>query len=248
MRDKRLYSYKNENILYENRCNSILLELWLGKNEDYIFDILKEIGIECSFIIVKDCNSRFSSGEREYKLECLCNEYKLILKGSLNPTKLNPKTIKVVKEEVIKRYDYVCEVLEQKQDIRNTLKENNKELVSYQSKKTKRYLKEFFNNDDECEAKLIDILKSLGVNRIYGIQIHDLTLVKEFPFSVKEFSIACSCLDKEHTKLMLSSKKEKIGYSRKINVTSDEKNVDFDYNVYTDELVHKQKTLEKKLK
>ena len=46
---------------------------------------------------------------------------------------------------------------------------------------------------------------------------------------------------------MLSSKKEKIGYSRKINVTSDEKNVDFDYNVYTDELVHKQKTLEKKL-
>lgn len=249
MRNKRLYNYKNKNIMYETRGNSILLELWLGKSEDYIFDILKEIGIECSFVIVRSSDSSVLTGTQEYSLECFCNEYKVLLKGSLKSTKENPKTINVIKEQVVKKYCYINGELEQeKNDVKDTIKETNKNLINYENKKTKKYLKEFFNNDREYEKKLLDILNSLGISRINQIDIHDLKLVKDFPLSVDEFSILCSCMDEDNTTLKLNIKKEKIGCSRTICISSDEKNIDFTYNVYTDELVHTQKVLKKVLK
>lgn len=249
MRSKRLHSYKNENILYENKSSRMFLEMWLDKEEDYIFEVLKKLGIETSFVVITSLDKEYFLGDTDYTIECLSGDYKLILRGSILSSKENPKTINIIKEQNLGKFLYVDGVLEQQQTSKeNIVKKTDNKVVNYENKKTKKYLKEFFNNDSECEIKLFDILNSLGVNKVHSIYLQDLKLVKENPFNVKEFSMSCLCYDENNTVLNLNSKKEKIGYSRKINVSSDMKNIEFDYNVYTEELVHKQKTLEKKLK
>ena len=234
---------KYKKIIYKEDKINIFLELFLEGNANKVFDLFNDIGISCDNVFLYNLEYDVFLGDLYYKFKCDTIGKRIEFEGNLLSDDNNPKIIKIIDKEDIIYYSYNKNEIKKVDIKKNEVKimENNNQIIIYEKRKIKKYIKKFFFNDDEFEKRLNDILKKLGVETPISIYVHSLNKDEDFYLGINTFSFVCNCNEEKNSKLKFKYTSVNNRIIEEISLENKEVSKFYYYDCLAETLIEKDK-------
>ena len=233
-------------IFYSDKKIELFLKLFLKDKEENLFDILKKIGIDCEVVFLHDLDTTNFFGNIYYKFNCDIGDKRIIFNGDFFDDSVHKNFITVYTENSISNYSYSKGEIEPLKLENKPIKFNNKEIF-YENRKTKKYLRRFFFNDEAYEKRLLEIIKKLGIKK-GTVYVHSLDRYEDFCTDKYDFSFICNCNDENNSSLEFKYGEYKNRILEKIIFSSNNDYNEFDFDCLLNIMEEKEKIKKVKVK